>query len=402
MSSTQVLKKLLVIAVTAGLLVGCASNQTVNTEPDSQSVSQASEQNSTSDLETICNVIAYDLGESDHQSLYEKVDSDIILSRILDTFDEDSFSNQEFQKFKQRLDGLIRSKIILRSDKVRWDVVRSGVVNDRYTCLVRSSLLGGGVSYVEFELRNVDGRLRIVDWNDLVREVRMTDMFSELFHDIYEMADAHIMAMPYQVTTVVKQQKRYFEYLAAIRSGDPNQMLVAYDKLPLRFKNKPLYALALLNYITDMDDPRYYKVLSNIKKRFGGTGRYDFLLIDYYLLTHEYDSAKSSLDRFKKRIGEDPLLDLLLAELDNKQGNKQKFYAKCLQVMNNNPNYLDTYWYVFDQLVADGYYDDAVLVLNVLANLFEYTFYDDAFESDVKYREFTKSTAFKGWKAGSG
>jgi hypothetical protein len=401
MNSRYTLGQILTILAVSQLFVGCVSNQSVVTDITSSPPVQASSRIDSDEGEDICEVIAQDLSEGDGESLYERLDVNSIMNRILATFDKDKFSSTEYLNFKEQLQELIHNRVTLINDELRWDMVRAHVDGERYLCLVRTSLFGNGVSYIEYELRNVDGRLRVIDWYDLVREIKVTDMFIELFHDIYEMADAHIMAMPYQRRSIIEEQNQYFGFISALGRENPTQILNAFDKLPIRFKSKPLYNLILLNSAMKLDEAYYYHVLRNIAQRFGGDNRYAFLLIDLYLLDHEYEKVSQAIYSFKRQVGADPLLELLLAEVENRRGNKKAFYGYCLKVLNENPNYLDTYWYLFDQLVVDRHYDEAVVVLNVLTKSFKYTIYNDVLESDDKYRDFSKSSAFRAWKIGS-
>jgi hypothetical protein len=388
--------------VTVSLLIGgCVSTHSTVNSVASRPIIQASLLIDPVEGKDACKVIAQDLSEGNSQSLYERVDINSIVKRILATFDKDKLTSKEYSLLKKQLHDLVRKKISLKKDKLRWDMVRGRADGERYFCLVRTSLFGNGVSYVEFELRYVDSKLQIIDWYDLVRETRVTDMFKDLFHDIYEMKEAHIMAMPYQWRSIVREQKKYFAFISAIGRENPKEILNAYDKLPLRFQNKPLYSLILLNLDIKMNDAQYYSVLRDFSRRFGGADRYAFLLIDLYLLDHEYDKVTQAIYSFKRQVGDDPLLALLLAEVENQRGNKKAFYGYCLKLLNDNPNYLDTYWYLLDQLVIDRHFDDAVVVLNVLSKMFEYTIYKDAFESDIKYRDFIKSSPFKSWIAES-
>jgi hypothetical protein len=398
MISRHALCELLVVIVIALLLEGCVNNQSTVKASTSKAPMQSSMLIDDSEGDNTCKLIAQHLADGDDQSLYEMFDVDLILNRILSTFNEKQFTTDKYLNFKAGLRKLIRNRIMLRSSNVRWDVVRDHTDGDQHFCLVRSSLLAKRLVYAEFELRNVEGKSRIIDWYDLPREISRTEMITELYHDIHQLIDARKTTIPSQRATVIREQKQYFGFLLALGSADSARVMKAYDELPVRFKNKPLYNFDVLSNLINIDKALYYSVLRNFERKFGKTGRYAFSFIKLYLLDNDYDKATKAIEGFKGKVGDDPLLDLLLAEIEYRRGNKKAFYGMCLQLLNDNPNYHDTYWYLFDRLVADRHYKHAVVVLNVLSKMFEYTFSVDTFESNNKYLDFTKSSAFKAWK----
>jgi hypothetical protein len=398
MINRHALTELLVVIAIALLLDGCVSEKSTVKTSTSKASMQSSMLIDDSEGDDACNLIAQHLTYGEDQSLYEMFDVDSILNRILSTFDEKQFTSDEYLNFKRGLRKLIRNRNKFRSDNVRWDVVRGHIDGDKYLCLVRASLLAKRLFYTEFELRNVEGRLQVVDWYDLLREISMTEMVTELYHDIHSLINARKMVMPHQKAALVLEQKQYFGFLSALGSADPARIMSAYYQLPVRFKNKPLYKFDVLYNMLNIDKALHYRALRDFEREFSKTGNHAFLFIKLYLSDNDYDKATQVIEVFKGRVGEDPLLDLLLAEIEYRRGNKKAFYGMCLQLLNDNPNYHDTYWYLFDRFVADRHYNHAVIVLNVLSKMFEYTFFIDAFKSDKKYLDFTKSSAFKAWK----
>lgn len=403
MISRPVLVSISMTLVLTLLLGGCAGNRSVETQTVSETPAVSPPASQTfSDLgNSTCEAIAQDLSKGDHHALNRRFDTSDILARISNLFDSQTFTPQQLRSFDERLNEMIPGMFLLDNEQVRWDMLRGDVDGEHYFCLVRSGLNSEGLSYVEFDLRYVDGQLRIIDWYDLVRETRVSDLFVELLQDIKEMADAHIMAMPYQRRSVQREQKLFFNFLTTMKSADPKRVLMAYDKLPQRLKQKPLYTLIAVNMASMQDDTQYERILRELSKRSGKGEHYGMLLFDLYIFDQQYEKARQVIHRFKRQVGSDPLLDLVLADLELKQGDKQGFYRYCLKAMDKDPNYLDTYWLLLEHLVADRHYKDAVLVLNVLTKMFEYTIREEALESLEKYREFCKSSEYKAWKAGS-
>jgi hypothetical protein len=403
MISRCALVRFFLLGVLVLLLDGCASNPPALLTPvtDEAPVSQSTPNIVAAEGKHTCESIAKYLSENDRQSLYDKFDTRLIIDRIVETFGSDHYTAQQFQNFERRLKEMIPGMLLVNNNQVRWDMLRGHEDGDRYVCLVRTGLNEEGVKYVEFDLHQADGRLYIVDWYDMIRESRMSDSYIELLRDINEMANADINVMPHKRKMLLQEQKQFFSFLAAMRSAAFKKVLTTYDGLPPRYKSKPLYTLIALNMAAMLGDAQYLQMLRTLKQLYGDSDRYGMLLIDVYLEDQEYDKASQELRKFKQHVGQDPLLELLQAGLELERGNKELFYRYCLQVVEKNPNYIDTYWFLFDQLILDQHYEQAVLVLNVLSTNFEISFEKSGFESMEKYRDFSKSAAFKAWKVES-
>ncbi|MEW8241435.1 MAG: hypothetical protein AB2601_10365 [Candidatus Thiodiazotropha sp.] len=403
MNSRYPLIRLPVIALLGIVIVGCSANRSTvqDIEQNAQADIVSSSQDNLRDGESVCKAIARELSVGDRQALNDRFDTRFVIARIESEIEINIYTKKDLRSFAHGLNAIMPGMSVVGEEQLRWDMLHGSGDGESYSCLVRTSLHEEGVSYVEFELRKVDGELRVVDWYDLLRESRISDLSVIFLRDINDMATAHLTAMPYQRNRVQQEQRRFLEFLKATKSGDPKRVLAAYDGLPPRFKQKPLYMLIALNMASMLDNGHYMRALRNLERRFGAENRYGMLLVDLYYEEKQYHKVDRVLRKFKQQVGEDPLLDLLLASLELEQGNMEAFYAYCLRIVDGNPNYLDTYWVLFDQFVADGKYPDAVLVLNVLKNMFEITLNKDVFVSEEKYRGFRKSAAFRAWRAGS-
>lgn len=345
-----------------------------------------------------CREIARDLSHHDSAALNGKLDLRLILQQVFSALDSQLLDATQRQKLVAQLEEQIKSKLVENYGEDNWDMLRGYADGDRYLCLLRTDMSNQGVSYVEFDLRMVDGRMQIVDWIDLVQEQRVSEMFRELFGDIATMLESSTKpATHYWELFTPQERLDFFEFLKTVRDQDSSRIFTAYDRLSWRFKQKPLYALLVVKAASAHGDGLYQKALKNFEQRFGGEDHYGILLIDLYVEERRYEQAILGLKRFRDKVGADPVIDILLAIIEREQGHSASFYEHCLQAINVNPNYVQTYWLLLDQLVADRHYDDAVLVLNVLTSMFNFALSEHHFEADEKYQAFRKSEAFRAW-----
>jgi len=377
------------------ILTGCAGDR--NLKLTKLPASSPAPLIDSSEGKATCEAIAQNFSEGDRRSIISRVDSSFLAWRVLSVFEKNRSNKVQLESIEKSLKDQLLNMLSFSEERTRWDMLSGRVDGERYLCLVRSGLSSEGVKYVEFDLRPVDGRLRILDWYDLIRKTRVSDLFVELFSDIQEIASAHLMALPKMRASVAQEQKLYADFLDAVRNRDSERALKIYAKLPLRLRNKPLYIFIAVNMASKLSDTQYLSFLGDLAGRVGDDDRYGMLLLDFYMTDRRFDKANRVLREFKRQIGSDPLLEVLFANLELEQGNKQAFYSYCLQALEEDAAYLDTYWVLLDQFVVDRNYKDAVLILNVLSKMFQITPQVDAFESDEKYRDFCRSAVFKAW-----
>ena len=345
-----------------------------------------------------CKEIARDLTKHDSDALDAKLNLQFILQQVFSSLNSQMLNEAQRSKLVSQLEVQIRTKLVENYIQDNWDMLSGRSDGDRYLCLVRTDLTEQGVSYVEFELRMIDGRLQIVDWIDLVQEQRVSEMFSELFGDIGILMETDTTPVTnYWERSTPQDRLQFFEFLQAARNEDSNRVFRAYDNLPWRFKQKPLYALLVVKAVSGRDDVLYQKALKNFEQRFGGENHYGVLLVDLYMKEGRYKEAVRGLKKFKDRVGADPVVEVLQAIMELDQGHIELFYEHCLRAIDVNQDYERTYWVLLDQLVADQNYEDAVLVLNVLTKMFNFDLRVHHFEEEAKYQRFRKSDEFRAW-----
>ena len=392
--------RLVIIGIVVLMQGGCATNQSVTTDTASDGTDVSTEPLPTplSEEERACKDLAKDLTDKNYLALRERIDTDYIASRAIDNLSAIKDKPELELKLRSSIRSMLEGMIMFRSDDVRWGALSWEGEGDRLTCTVRTHLNQGGVSYVEFDLRKARGKFLIDDWVDLLQQIRVSDLIDELLSDIYEVSTLSTSFVYRQTRKIPDDQRRYFNYLASLKSMDSNQIVDGFDQLPRRFKNKPLYIMIGVRVATRMnDDSLRYIFLRELEQRFGAGGNYDLALMDLYLEDGNYDKIVQAVAAFKRKIGADPVLELLLAEAERRRGIKEAFYKHCLQAIDDDPNYIDTYWILLDQFVSDRRFADAVQVLNVLKNTFGYEFKRKAFDNDEKYNDFVKSDAYKAW-----
>lgn len=348
---------------------------------------------------TACETIAEMLTDNDMEALYGMVDTRIILQRVSDALDDPSISDGQRKGFMRGISKRLRNNMLSISDgKARWDMLKGRSDGGAYLCLVRTELNDAGLSYVEFEMRRYGDHLRIVDWLDLVRDARVSDSLSILSHDVGTMLKTRTSSSADVKKSMKEERRDFINFLLAVGRGNAERAIQAYEALPQRLKNKPVYAQMIVTIASEADDAQYRLALKNLEQRFGTEDRYSLMLVDLYITDQHYEKAIQAVQKFKKRIGNDPVLELLLAILERSRGHSEGFYAHSLQALEDNPAHVGTYNLLLEQLVADRHFDDAVLVLKVLTKLLEVSVDKQLLETSEEYRELRETAAYRTWK----
>jgi hypothetical protein len=125
------------------------------------------------------------------------------------------------------------------------------------------------------------------------------------------------------------------------------------------------------------------------------------MLVDYYVLNEEYEKAHQAIDSVAAKIGPDAGLDNLHANIALQTGDYKRTIGYARDGINREASYEDNYWVLLDALVFSQNYADAVLVLNILEEGFNYRFDARQMATLEGYEDFSRSEAFNGWQTAS-
>jgi hypothetical protein len=262
---------------------------------------------------------------------------------------------------------------------------------DEAVSLVRIRPEDGGINYWKVYLHRVNGRVSIVDWFSY----SLGDLASRSLGSFVLQAGLAAMKPDMPGADAIKA------YLAAAQSKDPRKQLDAYEQLPAQLKRNSLLMFAHAQTAMKVSDEEYRNALFELAPLYREKDDYALMLVDYYLFNEDYDRAQQALDTVAENIGQDAGLDSLHAgiALQNQRYNRAIAYAR--DGIQRDASYEDNYWVLLDALVYSHNYADAVLVLNILEQGFDYRFDSRQMATLEGYEDFSRSDAFNSWRSAS-
>ncbi len=388
--------KYLLLAFSLSLLSACVSNstrQTADSTPNTK-LERPDEQS----LSGFCEVLSGKLsGDAD--------------TFILAHFDEQKFSDnvflgvrsntRSFRAIKARMQESIKDLprgLVADTRGSKWDVIRFSQQGNSAKCLLRNDFISSrGIQLIEFYLYEASDGIRIFNWKDQVKNVLTSDMMRSVALDLQAFDEKVARGQVEKGSQDEKDIKTLFTYIIALKNQDVRTAIEYYKQLPPNYKNNPVYGLRMVILGGTKGGKAYQESLQLFYDQFKNDERFDLLFMDYYFERKQYQKALESIESAEKRIGPDTGFYLLKAVMYQEMGQTKKFYAMCLKLINHDVGYENTYWLLFDELVRQRQYEDAVLVLDVMHKAFSYSFSRDRFERDPDYAQLIRTNTFNQW-----
>jgi tetratricopeptide (TPR) repeat protein len=262
---------------------------------------------------------------------------------------------------------------------------------DEAVSLIRIQPEDGGINYWKVHLRRSNGQISIVDWFSY----SLGELASRSLGSFILQAGVAALKPDSEGAEAIKA------YLAAAQSNDLQKQLDAYESLPDRLKKNSLLMFAHVQTAMKISDDAYGKVLAELAPLYQMNDNYALMLVDYYLINDEYEKAHQAIDKVTAKIGQEAGLDNLHASIALQNGDYKRTIGYARDGINREPSYEDNYWVLLDALVFSENYTDAVLVLNILEEGFNYRFDARQMATLEGYEDFSRSEAFNGWQTAS-
>lgn len=125
--------------------------------------------------------------------------------------------------------------------------------------------------------------------------------------------------------------------------------------------------------------------------------RYPLLALPHLASAGKYRKVDASIRMIEGEIGRDAAVTSLRAQVlaaRGKHGKALDAYADAIEL---DPSFEPAYWRVLDILVTQRAYADAVLVLDILAIKFGYSFDIEKLTEVSGYRDFARSSELRAW-----
>jgi tetratricopeptide (TPR) repeat protein len=260
--------------------------------------------------------------------------------------------------------------------------------SDETVALIRMDPKEGGINYWKVYLKRRQGHIAIIDW------------FSYSLGDLASRSLGRFIlyAGVAALRPDMNGSPEIMAYLSAAQSNDPEKILATYKQLPVNMQSNSLLMQQQVLAAQKISDEVYRAVLSRLAPTYEKNDDYALLLVDYYIYNNEHEQAHRAIDRAAATIGQDAGLDSLHAGIAVQTGDYKRAIAYARDGINREPAYEDNYWTLLDALVYSNNYTEAVLVLNILEEGFDYRFDAHQLATLEGYQDFANSDVFRSWQ----
>lgn len=386
----------LLLMLLVSLLAGCAGQPPKTGTPGDTANANTWSDADLGSFEGFSQALEQSLNKKDSSLFAERVDTREFARRSLASLGLKAVKTSTVNTYGDVLDKTLKGRYkenFAQIKSARFIRLMPGESSDpdEAVSLIRIRPEDGGINYWKIHLRRVNGRVGIVDWFSY----SLGDLASRSLGSFVLQAGLAAAKPDYPGSGAIRT------YLAAAQSKDPRKQLDAYEQLPAQLKRNSLLMFAHAQSAMKVSQEAYHDALSELAPMYRENDDYALMLVDYYLFNNDYDKAQQAIDAVAQSIGQDAGLDSLHAgiALQNQAYNRAIAYAR--DGIQRDASYEDNYWVLLDALVYSHNYADAVLVLNILEQGFDYRFDSRQMATLEGYEDFSRSDAFNSWRSAS-
>jgi hypothetical protein len=255
--------------------------------------------------------------------------------------------------------------------------------------------LGSGVDYLEFKL-TADGC--VFDWTSMANGGAATDLMRQ--NILLTRDDAGILARVFGIERVDAQQVKQLVALgSAIGRADQKAAVQALDGMKSLARNS--YELTMLRVTMLSRDPHadaYEQALADLAERFGDDHRTQFMLIDHYVLTRQFDRALAAIEHVQALVGKDEENELTRASILKMMGREDDAVIALRSMVQIAPERADTHGVLVANLADFGRHGEAVAAMEA-ATLRNVEFSEEIMSSEPVYASLLVSPEYAEFRA---
>lgn len=143
----------------------------------------------------------------------------------------------------------------------------------------------------------------------------------------------------------------------------------------------------------------YEEELSRLAALHGDDPRTAFLLVDYYFLRGDYDTAMQGVETLERIFGFDAAIGLLKTNIAITLGDVDAALAYAVAAEEAEPWDENGHWALLNVYLATKRHDEVVATLQMLEEGFGYLFDAEIMATEAGYADFVRSRQFEAWAA---
>ncbi len=341
------------------------------------------------------------IAEGNTEKLHGLIDFPIFMDNILapisylDKRSKEGFRDG-FMSSSMRLSAKLISTLKVAS-LVRLRLSRK---NRIHHALYRIDLGDEGINYIIFYIhKNKQQEFKIVDWFQYHSSSKASESIRQVL--VLMLPDANILEKFFSIVNGNKKEVRKITIALhdMRKKNDPLIFIDAFEKADESIKkNVTLSNLYLTLASRTKDEDIYKKALLTFSNYHGGNPKFALAMVDHYFYLGETEKAVKALDRVEEEIGiADPPLYVLRASIYFDGEMYAAAYAEAGKLISIDPDNEEGYWLQVNSSTQLNNYKNTLKLLKLLQSQFGYQFNAEDFKEDELYKDFIKSSEFKGW-----
>lgn len=187
-------------------------------------------------------------------------------------------------------------------------------------------------------------------------------------------------------------------FLDLRRNGQYAEAYAAWKAMPEDLRNSEVMVNSALQISQNLNEQAYDDTLRLFASLYANKPKYQFMLIDYYVLQEQYEHGLTAIDSLERRYGEDAALSNLRANLYYGLKQYPQANAAAEHALTLEPDFTDGYFTLIGISIAREDYKETVALYKRFENDFGISFSAADFDlTDPELNGFYNSTAFKDW-----
>ncbi len=264
--------------------------------------------------------------------------------------------------------------------------------------IIRMDYASGGHEYVKLILRKtIKGELRIVDFGFASTGALSSTGTANATKYIIKPSESILKRLLGGVEPdqgLVDKFKKVAEYRL---KGDHINGYEVIESFPEALKNQKELILTSILFASGFDESLYRQKLSKFAELYGDDPLHAFMLIDHYFFQQDWGSAIDAVEMSKKEWADDAALNVILVGIQLESGLVDEAISSSEYARTLEPDSEMVYWSGFSAYLSAKKFEDAVEMLDILKNNFNYDFSNEEFLQAPENYYLVQSKAFKTW-----
>ncbi|MBX9792537.1 MAG: hypothetical protein K2Y37_26850 [Pirellulales bacterium] len=331
---------------------------------------------------------------------------------------------QEHLNLKQMVSRAIRD---LSADQELADGLLQGINQGGGLPIAIARAMGDKGTYLPLWVRTAKGRTRAMmrmltsegalNYHELLLAKSADDHIEAI--DIYVFASGETMSQTLRrgalnviaatkkslVSKLLEGEQDFLKHASTIGAvhqanlaGKYQEALDEYAKLPPKIQADKSLSIARIQASMHVNQDLYIASLDDFAKQFPNDPAGDLMLIDAGFLRKEFDKCLATLDRLDKRVGGDPYLNAVRANVALVQGQADEAKKLFTATIEGAPRVPQPYFALVEISLNEKQYAETARLMAILESDLGIRFPDDLAQNEL-FKGFSASPEYAAWQA---